>query len=73
MEMTMNETHRFVVEGMACEHCRSSVSAAVQQLAGVETVEVDLASKDVTVSGSGLDDAAIRAAIVNAGYDVARA
>jgi copper chaperone len=73
MEIAMNETHRFVVEGMTCEHCRSSVTAAVQQLAGVEAVEVDLANKDVAVSGAGLDDAAIRAAISDAGYDVAGA
>jgi copper chaperone CopZ len=40
-------------------------------VAGVESVEVDLDTKLVVVSGEGLDDAAIRAAIDEAGYEAA--
>jgi copper chaperone CopZ len=38
---------------------------------GVTTVVVDLDLKSVTVTGDRLDDAAIRAAINEAGFDVA--
>jgi copper chaperone len=39
---------------------------------GVASVDVDLDAKRVSVAGAALDDAAIRAAIAEAGYDVAR-
>jgi copper chaperone CopZ len=44
------------------------VSEEVGAVAGVESVQVDLDSKLVTVRGAALDDAAIRAAIDEAGY-----
>jgi copper ion binding protein len=59
------------VRGMSCEHCRAAVREEVGQVAGVETVDVDLEAGRVTVRGSGLDDAALRAAIDEAGYEVA--
>ena len=43
----------------------------VSAVAGVESVTVDLETKRVEVSGSELDDAAIRAAIEEAGYEAA--
>jgi copper chaperone CopZ len=53
---------------MHCGHCEAAVSAEVGAVAGVESVDVDLDGKLVTVRGSVLDDAAIRAAIDEAGY-----
>jgi copper chaperone len=61
----------YSVPGMSCAHCRTAISAEVEQVAGVSSVEVDLESKAVAVAGADLDDAAIRAAIDEAGYDVA--
>ncbi|MFN8187265.1 MAG: heavy-metal-associated domain-containing protein [Gaiellales bacterium] len=66
----MAETLTYRVPGLSCEHCRAAVTSEVGAVAGVESVAVDLEAKLVTVSGSGLDDAAIRAAIDAAGYDV---
>ncbi len=40
-------------------------------VAGVETVDVDLETKLVTVRGDGLDDTRLRAAIAEAGYEAA--
>lgn len=60
---------RYVVAGMSCNHCKVAVSNEVSALAGVGSVHVDLDSKLVRVRGSGLDDAAVRAAIDEAGYD----
>lgn len=59
----------YTVPDMTCSHCRQAVSSELEQVAGVESVAVDLDTKLVVVSGSGLDDAALRAAIEEAGYE----
>jgi copper ion binding protein len=59
----------YVVEGMSCAHCKTAVIKEVGRVAGVGFVDVDLASKLVRVRGDAIDDAAIRAAIDDAGYD----
>ena len=56
---------------MTCGHCVAAVTAEVSAVPGVMNVVVDLDTKVVVVSGSTLDDAAIRGAIVEAGFDVA--
>jgi copper chaperone CopZ len=58
----------YLVEGMTCGHCAASVTEEVGEVAGVEQVDVDLDSRRVTVTGSGYDDAAIAAAVEEAGY-----
>jgi copper chaperone CopZ len=60
----------YSVPGVSCEHCVIAITDEVQKIAGARTVEVDLDAKRVTVTGSGLDEAAIRAAIDEAGYEV---
>ena len=67
---TPSVTREYVVEGMTCEHCRLSVSQELSQVAGVESVDVDLASGRVAVSGGGFADEAVRAAVEEAGYGV---
>jgi copper ion binding protein len=64
-------TLSFSVPGVSCEHCQRAIEGEVSQVQGVETVEVDLDAKTVTVSGYPLDVAAIVAAIDEAGYEVA--
>ncbi|WP_214413306.1 heavy-metal-associated domain-containing protein [Sphaerisporangium fuscum] len=64
-------TSTYIVKGMTCGHCVSSVKEEVGEVPGVTGVEVDLDSGRVEVSGAALDDAAIRAAIEEAGYQVA--
>ena len=59
----------YVVAGMTCEHCRVAVTEEVTQVAGVASVDVDLATKLVRVHGSDVDLAAVVAAIDEAGYD----
>jgi copper chaperone CopZ len=61
----------YSVPDMSCDHCRAAITAEIEQLAGVSTVDVDLDAKRVTVAGEKLDDAAVRDAIDEAGYDVA--
>ena len=67
----MSESFRYTVPGMSCSHCEEAVRAELQTVDGVASVDVDLASKRVTVAGDGLDDAVLRAAIGEAGYEAA--
>ncbi len=46
----MNTIH-LEVQGMSCGGCVKNVTAALQPLAGVSTVEVDLQAGHVTVNG----------------------
>ena len=57
------------VDGMSCEHCVVAVTGEVGDVAGVQAVDVDLDAKVVRVSGTGIDDTAVLAAIDEAGYD----
>jgi copper chaperone CopZ len=67
----VTETENYRVPEMSCSHCVEAVTNGLLTVAGVEIVDVDLRSKLVTVRGTGLDDAALRAAIDEAGYEVA--
>jgi len=62
----------YSVPDMSCAHCERAVSSEVGGVPGVESVTVDLDTKLVVVRGEGLDDALIRAAIEDAGYDAAQ-
>lgn len=66
-----NETLKYTVPGMSCGHCRAAITDEVSQVDGVEQVDVDLETKQVTVRGDDVDDALVRAAIDEAGYEVA--
>jgi copper chaperone CopZ len=61
----------YTVPDMSCGHCEKAVSSELAQVAGVSSVDVDLATKRVVVHGEALDDAALRAAIAEAGYEAA--
>jgi copper ion binding protein len=62
----------YTVKGMTCGHCVSSVKEEVGGVAGVTSVEVDLASGLVTVSsGAPVEEAKIAAAVEEAGYELA--
>ena len=66
------QTLDLTVEGMSCQHCVHAVKSSVAVLAGVDTVEVSLEKKKVTV---GFDPGmtslqTITAAIEDQGYSV---
>jgi copper chaperone len=65
----MAETFTYRVPGMSCEHCEAAVTKELTAVGGVVSVSVDLERKLVEVSGDGLDDAELRAAIDEAGYE----
>ena len=65
-------TASYTVVGMTCGHCVSAVTEEVAQLPGVTAVDVDLASGGLAVtSDAPVDETAVRAAVEEAGYEVA--
>jgi copper chaperone len=65
-------TASYTVTGMTCQHCVAAVTEEVSGLPGVSDVRVDLPSGELTVtSDTPLDDDAVRAAVEEAGYEVA--
>lgn len=67
--MTQNT---YTVTGMTCGHCVASVTEEVTEIPGVSAVEVDLPTGAVTItSAEALDEAAVRAAVEEAGYQLA--
>jgi copper chaperone len=65
------ETISYSVPAIHCGHCKRAVEDEVGSVPGVRTVDADLETKLVTVHGDDLDDAALRAAIAEAGYEAA--
>lgn len=65
----------YLVDGMTCSHCVSSVTEELSAVDGVQHVSVDLrpgAASVVTVTSSGpVSDDAVRAAVEEAGYTLA--
>jgi copper chaperone len=62
----------YQVPGISCGHCKSAIESEVGALADVESVLVDIETRTVEVVGTA-DDAPVRAAIVEAGYEAAPA
>ena len=66
-------TTEYQVTGMTCGHCEMSVREEVEQIAGVEDIQVSAQSgKLVVTAASALDDAAVLAAVTEAGYSAVR-
>ena len=67
-----DQTQTFTVTGMTCGHCVSSVTEEISEIPGVESVDVVLDSGAVTVTSSQpLEQQAVRAAVEEAGYQLA--
>jgi copper chaperone len=66
--MSELEQRTYKVTGMSCEHCVSAIRAELGEVAGVSSVDVDLASGAVLVRGSGVNGDAVRTAVEEAGY-----
>jgi copper chaperone CopZ len=65
------EEQLFKVEGMTCEHCVAAVEREVSGVAGARDVSVVLTSGTLTIRGDGVDPAAVREAVQEAGYQLA--
>lgn len=67
----MSTTATYSVPGVSCAHCKHAIEGEVSRVEGVESVDVDVEAKTVTVVAEPLDEQAIFAAIDEAGYEVA--
>jgi copper chaperone len=68
----MSSTTSYTVTGMTCSHCVASVTEEVQEIPGVENVDVVLETGSLSVTSSEpVDDAAVKAAVEDAGYQLA--
>ena len=64
-------TSTYTVVGMTCGHCVSAVTEEVNELPGVTAVQVDLATGGLTISSdTAIDEAAVRSAVEEAGYEL---
>lgn len=61
----------YQVTGMTCGHCEASVREEVEQVEGVESIEVSAQTGRLVVTGL-VDDAAVLAAVDEAGYSAVR-
>ena len=70
----MSVTSEYLVSGMHCQHCASSVTEEVSSVSGVTDVKVDLDSgRLIVVSDAVIPFRSIEAAVDEAGYSVAAA
>ncbi|MEU9518334.1 heavy-metal-associated domain-containing protein [Streptomyces sp. NPDC048224] len=61
----------YKVSGMSCGHCEGAVSGEISEIAGVASVQAVASTGEVTVvSTDSLDDAAVRAAVDEAGFEL---
>jgi len=68
----MTATQNYTVTGMTCGHCVMSVTEEVQEIPGVENVDVVLETGSLTVTSSEpVDDDAVKTAVEDAGYQLA--
>ncbi|RBQ29516.1 heavy metal translocating P-type ATPase [Aliarcobacter vitoriensis] len=67
----VNMTKVLKVDGMSCGHCSGRVEKALNAIDGVDSVKVELSTKDVTINMSKeLDEQTLVSAISDAGYEV---
>ncbi|QZY50732.1 heavy-metal-associated domain-containing protein [Leucobacter tenebrionis] len=64
-------TTKYQVSGMSCGHCEVAIRGEVEQIPGVTGIEVSSATGNlaVTTDGAPVDDAAVLAAVEEAGYE----
>jgi copper chaperone CopZ len=68
----MSQTDTYTVAGMTCAHCVASVSEEVQEIPGVEDVDVVLETGALNItSAEPIDGSAVKAAVEEAGYQLA--
>lgn len=68
---TSGTTAVYLVQGMTCGHCEGAVTEEISAIAGVMSVKAVAATGQVTVtSAAPLDEADVRAAVDEAGYEL---
>ena len=69
----MTSTQSYLVTGMTCGHCESSVREEVSKVTGVRDLTVDAANGELTITSDlPVDDADVIRAVTDAGYAACR-
>jgi copper chaperone len=68
--MSATDIREYTVQGMTCAHCVQAVQTEVTGVAGIEVASVNLDLGLLTVAGEGYTDDAVRAAVLQAGYEM---
>ena len=61
------QTQKFDIQGASCQGCVRKIRQALDPIAGVDDVQVDLNAQQVTVTGSA-DSTAVQASLAKAGF-----
>jgi len=57
------------IKGMSCQHCVGSVKKALEEIAGLSEVRVDLKAAKATFVNSGVDHELIKSAVKQIGFE----
>ena len=64
-------TKELKIKGMSCQHCVKHVTNALQEVAGVTSVKVDLDQANAMVETDGsVSEQVLKDAVAEAGYEV---
>lgn len=64
---------KYEVSGLHCQGCVSIMRGELMDLEGISKVDVSDDFKVATISGEGIDDEKVKAAIEEAGYELVKA
>ncbi len=72
MSTVETKSTEYEVTGMSCGHCEIAVREEVSTVAGVDEIEVSAERGRLVVTGDSVDEAAVIAAVDEAGYAAAK-
>lgn len=58
----------FLVEGMTCKHCKARVENSIKGIIGVEEVDADNLTGQVSITGNQVNEEMVKSAVEKAGY-----
>jgi copper chaperone len=58
------------IDGMSCQHCVMRVKRAIEGLAGISDLSVEIGTANVTFDESKIQQTEIENAVVRAGYKI---
>ncbi|MCP3892531.1 MAG: heavy-metal-associated domain-containing protein [Desulfobulbaceae bacterium] len=58
------------IKGMSCQHCVGSVQKALEEIAGLSEVRVDLEAASATFVNNGVDLETIKNAVKQIGFEL---
>ena len=62
-------TYKFIVKGMTCNHCKTNVENALEQVPGVNKVEADISNSITVIEGGNINTDDIKKSVEGLGYE----